>query len=159
MFLALGQAIDILIVMVTCQVDARRAVDVVHLDFSKAFGTVSHSTLLEKLAIHGLDRSTRCWVRNWLDGWAQRVLVNGAVSNWGSVTSGVPQGSVLGPDLFNFFTDMGEGTESFISKFAEDTKLGACVNLLEDMRHLQRELDHLNQWAEYSKMKFNKSKC
>ncbi|TRZ11925.1 hypothetical protein HGM15179_015184 [Zosterops borbonicus] len=57
---------------VTHLVDAGRAVDVVYLDFSKAFDTVSHSTLLEKLAAHGLDRGTLCWVRNWLDGWAQR---------------------------------------------------------------------------------------
>ncbi|TRZ13224.1 hypothetical protein HGM15179_013886 [Zosterops borbonicus] len=68
---------------VTCLVDAGRAVDVVYLDFSKAFDTVSHSTLLEKLAAWGLDRSTLCWVRNWLDGQAQRLMVNGAASSWG----------------------------------------------------------------------------
>ncbi|TRZ18418.1 hypothetical protein HGM15179_008659 [Zosterops borbonicus] len=68
---------------VTCLVDAGRAVDIVYLDFSKAFDTVSHSTLLEKLAAWGLDRSTLCWVRNWLDGRAQRLMVNGAVSSWG----------------------------------------------------------------------------
>ncbi|KAF4787751.1 hypothetical protein TURU_168905 [Turdus rufiventris] len=75
---------------VTRLVDVGRAVDVVYLDFSKAFDTVSHSTFLEKLAARGLDRSTLCWVRNWLDGWAQRVLVNGAVSSWESVTNSVP---------------------------------------------------------------------
>ncbi|TRZ10286.1 hypothetical protein HGM15179_016825 [Zosterops borbonicus] len=68
---------------VTRLVDAGRAVDVC-LDFSKAFDTVSHSTPLEKLAAQGLDRSTLCWVRNWLDGQAQRVVGNGAASSWDS---------------------------------------------------------------------------
>ncbi|KAK4822991.1 hypothetical protein QYF61_024699 [Mycteria americana] len=67
---------------VTRLVDEGKAVDVVYLDFSKAFDTVSHSILLEKLAAHGLDRCTLRWVKNCLDGWAQRVVVNGVYSSW-----------------------------------------------------------------------------
>ena len=67
---------------VTRLVDKGKAADVVYLDFSKAFDTVSHSFLLRKLVTHGLDRYTLLWVRNWLEGRAQRVVVNGVNSSW-----------------------------------------------------------------------------
>ena len=123
---------------VTCLVDEGKAVNVVYLDFSKVFDIVSHNILSDKLATCGLDKHTPCWVKNWLAGWAQRVVVNGVKSRWQLLSSGVPQGSVFGP----------------VS--ADDIKLGRNIDVLEGWK---RDLDRLDRWAEASCMRFNKAKC
>jgi len=126
---------------VTDSLDSRDNVDVIYLDFAKAFDKVPHHRLIEKVAGHGISENVLSWLRAWLSHRRQRVCINGEKSSWKAVTSGVPQGSVLGPILFLIF-DLDSTLTSSILKFADDTKLFGRVNTDRD-----REVLHLLEWS------------
>ena len=146
----------------TSEVDAGNPVDVVYLDFAKAFDKVPHKRLLAKLHAHGVQGRVLSWFKEWLDDRKQRIVLNCEVSDWESVASGVPQGSVLGPLAFIvYINDLDDETihVSICSKFADDTKCGQVIRSPGDVVTLQKCLDNLVDWSNRWGMQFNVSKC
>ena len=144
-------------------VDKGHCVDVVYLDFAKAFDKVPHQRLLLKVEGLGIGGKVLSWIKCWLSDRKQRVVLNGEASEWLPVTSGVPQGSVLGPTLFVIFiNDLDEVVDlvdGFISKFADDTKYGRIIRNENDRIAMQRDIDRLLEWADLWQMEFNAKKC
>ena len=140
--------------------DESRAVDLVYLDFQKAFDKVPHKRLLSKVMSHGISGNIHGWLKDWLSERKQRVVINGFSSSWLDVKSGVPQGSVLGPVLFLIYVnDIDDGLKCKVSKFADDTKIACKVTTKRERKALQSDLDQLTRWASRWQMKFNVEKC
>ena len=145
---------------ITKWVDEGSPVDVIYFDFQKAFDKVPHQRLILKLKSHGMGNSIINWIEQWLTDRKQRVVVDGGVSSWKSVLSGVPQGSVLGPILFLvYINDLEEGVTGSILKFADDTKLFRKTKEIGDKKNLQDDIDKLVKWSEKWQMLFNFGKC
>lgn len=131
--------------------------DILYLDFSKAFDTVSHYRLLIKMKNLGISNNIINVVKDFLSNRSMRVKVGSSYSQSHNVPSGVPQGSVLGPLLFLIFiNDLPDGIKSFLQLFADDVKLLVGPSM-QDI--VQADLDSLTDWEEIWKLKFNVDKC
>ena len=140
--------------------EANENIDVVYLDFSKAFDKVDHHIILEKLRLMGVSGKLFSWFKSFLFDRFQSVMVNGFLSDPVYVKSGVPQGSVLGPLLFLILiSDIDEEIlHSFLSSFADDTRIGKSINNESDIQKLQEDLEKVFSWADQNNMKFNNDK-
>ena len=138
-------------------------VDIVFLDYAKAFDTVPHQRLLAQIRSFGIKNNILQRIRSFLTGRRQRVKVNGVLSDWIDVTSGVPQGSVLGPLLFSIFVcDVPKLLRGFISMFADDTKVYDIIHEMNGTNghiDLQVDIDALQEWAKTMQMLFHPLKC
>jgi hypothetical protein len=134
--------------------------DVLVMDFSKAFDKVGHERLLHKLAHYGIRGKSLAWIRSFLSGRTQEVVVEGSHSDKVPVTSGVPQGSVLGPCLFlHYINDLPEGIGSSVRLFADDTIMYMTIANETDSQQLQSDLDKLGHWETLWQMVFHPDKC
>ena len=140
--------------------DSGSPFDVLYLDFQKAFDSVPHARLVYKLRKYGIGDKLSNWIEDFLGGRKQRVCINKASSSWTKVTSGVPQGSVIGPFLFLLYiNDLPGKIKSNCQIFADDTKVYHPILSLVDAQELQDDLSNLIEWSKIWLLGFNQQKC
>lgn len=138
----------------------KNQVDLIIMDFSKAFDVVPHNRLLQKLKRYGIQNKTHSWISSFLKHRVQRVVVGGEHSTWAEVDSGVPQGTVLGPLLFlAYINDLPNNINSSVRLFADDCVLYREIKNEFDHKSLQEDLDTLVSWQNKWQMSFNAKKC
>ena len=125
--------------------DNGNGVDIIYLDFQNAFDKVSQKRLLKKLHTYGIRGQVYEWIKEFLNKRKQRVIINGSKSDWRNVTSGIPQGSVLGPVLLKLFAD--------------DANVYDIISSLNDVQPLQRSVNNAGTWSIDWEMLFNINKC
>ena len=135
--------------------------DACYLDFRKAFDTVPHARLINKLKSYNINGPVLNWITSFLSDRVQFVKINNSMSKYLDVTSGVPQGSVLGPTLFIYFiNDLPNIIKhSKVKVFADDTKIYNSINDVNDTKCLQNTIDEMFSWTNKWLLKFNKEKC
>ena len=136
--------------------------DVIFLDFAKAFDRVAHDVLLQKLCNFGISGALLNWCQDYLSNREQRVVIDGVNSSWCSIPSGVPQGSILGPLFFVIFiNDLPEVVTpgNTVSLYADDCKTSRVINGPVDHSLFQSDIDNIYRWSLQNRMEFNVKKC
>ena len=140
--------------------DKKHQRDLIVLDFSKAFDRVPHQRLLSKLDHYGVRGNSFDWIRAFLTHRTQQVTVEGATSDSAEVLSGVPQGTVLGPQLFLvFINDLPDCVQSKIMLFADDCILYRRMKNQNDCNILQDDINRSAEWKKKWGMAFHQEKC
>jgi len=144
----------------TNNLNDKKGTDIIYLDFSKAFDSVSHSHLIYKLKHYGIRGHVLEWFGTFLRNRRQRVVSQQCFSPWSEVISGVPQGSICGPLLFLLYVnDIPEAIRTNAKLFADDTKLYNRNDTEEERFKLQEDLNMLNSWSKTWLLNFNADKC
>ncbi len=127
--------------------DITRSLDIVYLDFQKAFDKVPHNKLMFKVKHLGIAGNVHNWIENWVSNRKQRVVINGTTLDWAPVL------------FIIYINDIEVGLNNFIAKFSDDTKIGNSVISDRDRRNLQDDLNKTSAWSARWEMPFNVKKC
>lgn len=143
------------------ELDNHRVVGMVSMDLSKAFDSLPHDLMVMKLREYGIDSKTTNLIKDYLTNRYQRVKLNGHVSSWQTISQGIPQGSILGPVLFNIFMNdlCYVIKQSTLFTYADDTQIFRAGDKIEAVEHaINLDLQNVDEWYENNQMKRNHSK-
>ena len=142
------------------KLEAKEQVDMLYMDLSKAFDTISHDGLINKLQLFGVTGTLQRWLATYLIQRPNVVVFNGERSDRFFPTSGVPQGSILGPLLFLLYVDdLAAKMSSFKAMYADDKKFGRVINDVDDCQQLQAEFHEAENWCSDNSLSSNPAKC
>ena len=145
---------------VSYALDHQKQVDIILIDFSKAFDTVPHQRLLSKLKYYGITGEAYNWIQIWLTQRTQLIVLDGECSDLAPVLSEVPQGTALGPLMFLLYiNDISKHINSSLRLFADDCLLYRVISCREDAASLQDDLNRLFEWTTVWQLKFNITEC
>lgn len=146
---------------IALSMDSGSQVDAIFTDYTKAFDRIDHYILLQKLLAAGIHGNLFRWFTSYINNRSQAVAINGFVSSWHGVPSGVPQGSLIGPLLFNIFiNDVNTCfTHSNFLLYADDLKIFKPIDTINDSLLLQQDLDRFEKYCAVNKLELNLAKC